>query len=258
MGHDNDNELPRTRAEAKKVGAKRYFTGEPCKNGHIDLRVTKDGRCMECSREKTRQIIKRDPGKKRERDRQYRIRNKEKLAAKRLEKKEERAAGQKAWRDRNPDYSQKWKKANPDKVRSYSKKMYERSWQDPKFRIEASIRAGVNKGIRKGSKSARRTFEVLGYSLSELMRHLEKQFEPGMSWDNHGIHGWHIDHRIPLDAHNYETPDDVDFKKAWALQNLRPMWGVENISKHAKLDKPFQPSLALADNDNTKIADKAI
>jgi hypothetical protein len=39
--------LPKTRAEAKVIGAKYYFTGEPCKHGHIAPRKTK-GACVEC------------------------------------------------------------------------------------------------------------------------------------------------------------------------------------------------------------------
>lgn len=39
--------LPKTRAEAKATGAKYYFTGEPCKHGHIAPRKTK-GACLEC------------------------------------------------------------------------------------------------------------------------------------------------------------------------------------------------------------------
>jgi 5-methylcytosine-specific restriction endonuclease McrA len=39
--------LPKTRAEAKAAGAKYYFTGEPCKHGHIAPRKTK-GACVEC------------------------------------------------------------------------------------------------------------------------------------------------------------------------------------------------------------------
>ena len=39
--------LPKTRQEAKATGAKYYFTGEPCKHGHIALRKTK-GACVEC------------------------------------------------------------------------------------------------------------------------------------------------------------------------------------------------------------------
>jgi 5-methylcytosine-specific restriction endonuclease McrA len=39
--------LPKTRAEAKDQGAAYYFTGEPCKHGHIAPRKTK-GACVEC------------------------------------------------------------------------------------------------------------------------------------------------------------------------------------------------------------------
>lgn len=39
--------MPKTRAEAKASGAKYYFTGEPCKHGHIAPRKTK-GACIEC------------------------------------------------------------------------------------------------------------------------------------------------------------------------------------------------------------------
>ena len=43
-------EYPKTRAEAKASGATHYFTGEPCKRGHIALRKTK-GACVECIKE---------------------------------------------------------------------------------------------------------------------------------------------------------------------------------------------------------------
>jgi hypothetical protein len=39
--------LPKSRAEAKAIGAKYYFTGEPCKHGHIAPRKAK-GACVEC------------------------------------------------------------------------------------------------------------------------------------------------------------------------------------------------------------------
>jgi hypothetical protein len=39
--------LPKSRAEAKAMGAKYYFTGEPCKHGHVAARKTK-GSCVEC------------------------------------------------------------------------------------------------------------------------------------------------------------------------------------------------------------------
>ena len=39
--------LPKTRAEAMASGAKYYFTGEPCKHGHVAPRKTK-GACLDC------------------------------------------------------------------------------------------------------------------------------------------------------------------------------------------------------------------
>ena len=47
----------------------------------------------------------------------------------------------------------------------------------------------------------------------------------------------------PFSVFNFEKPEDADFKKAWALKNLRPLWKVANLSKGAKLKKAFQPSL---------------
>ena len=39
--------LPKTRKEAQDSGAKYYFTGKPCKHGHVAPRKTK-GACVEC------------------------------------------------------------------------------------------------------------------------------------------------------------------------------------------------------------------
>ena len=44
MSTDN---LPKTRKEAQALWATHYFTGEPCKHGHIAPRKTK-GACIEC------------------------------------------------------------------------------------------------------------------------------------------------------------------------------------------------------------------
>jgi 5-methylcytosine-specific restriction endonuclease McrA len=43
-------ELPATRAEAKRAGAKHYFTGKPCPHGHVSIRHVGNGECVECGR----------------------------------------------------------------------------------------------------------------------------------------------------------------------------------------------------------------
>ena len=64
-----------------------------------------------------------------------------------------------------------------------------------------------------------------------------------MTWDNYGK--WHIDHIVPISVFNYTKTEHEDFKRCWALGNLRPLWAFDNISKGAKLEKHFQPYLEL-------------
>jgi hypothetical protein len=48
-----------TRAEAKAAGLKRYFTGTPCKRGHIAERFVNDRACTQCSLESVKQANRR-------------------------------------------------------------------------------------------------------------------------------------------------------------------------------------------------------
>ena len=100
----------------------------------------------------------------------------------------------------------------------------------PNKRVSAHFSVLIHRalGKKKGGRSWR-TF--VDYTLEELMSHLERQFLPGMSWENKG--DWHIDHIIPRSSFEYESPDDPEFKQAWALTNLRPLWAIDNIRKNA-------------------------
>lgn len=150
----------------------------------------------------------------------------------------------------------RWVEKNPEKMKEAKR----RCRSTPKAKLENNIRGYVHKTITKGYKF-QHTFEALGYSSTELMRHLERKFLPGMSWENYG--DWHIDHEIPLSAFNYETTSDIDFQRAWSLSNLQPLWKRDNLVKKDKLLKPFQPSLALRmpapanDNKESNVADAA-
>lgn len=73
---------------------------------------------------------------------------------------------------------------------------------------------------------------MLGYSQQELAEHLERQFSKGMGWANMGK--WHIDHIVPLASFDITGPECPEFKAAWALTNLRPLWAEDNLRKRAK------------------------
>ena len=104
--------------------------------------------------------------------------------------------------------------------------------KNEKFKLKNNISTMIRKKLkaRKLYKNGRKTWgNILDYSVEDLKQHLESQFEEGMTWDNYGE--WHVDHKTPDSWFDYSSIDDEDFKKSWALENLQPMWGKENISK---------------------------
>ena len=86
---------------------------------------------------------------------------------------------------------------------------------------------------------------MVGYTLQELIQHFENLFTKDMTWGKFINGEIHIDHIIPVSRFNFESYDDLDFKRCWALSKLQPMWGRENMSKGNRLTEPFQPCLAL-------------
>lgn len=42
------DDLPNSPEAARALGSRLYFTGKPCRNGHIAPRRVKDGRCIAC------------------------------------------------------------------------------------------------------------------------------------------------------------------------------------------------------------------
>lgn len=117
-----------------------------------------------------------------------------------------------------------------------------RKMVDPFHKLICVMRSHLAGSLRT-PKGKHKWEEVVGYGQDQLISHLEKHFLPGMTWENYGRKGWHIDHKIPIAAFNFTSANDYDFKRCWALKNLRPMWARDNISKGAKLEEPFQPCL---------------
>lgn len=139
----------------------------------------------------------------------------------------------------------RWHAQNPEKVREAVRKSCRKMRSTPRGHLSSSISRGIAYSISKGTKGGNRWEALVGYTVDQLKIHLEKQFIDGMSWDNYGP-VWHIDHKIPISAFNFKAPEDIDFKKCWSLKNLQPMWAFDNMSKHDRIDKPFQPSLAIS------------
>lgn len=110
----------------------------------------------------------------------------------------------------------------------------ERRQTDFKFRLDQNIGSKICECLR-GKKANRRWEELVGYTLEDLIKHLESLFEPWMNWDNYGK--WEIDHIKPKSSFYYETAEDLEFKKCWGLENLRPLEKTVNNEKRDKFDE---------------------
>lgn len=108
---------PTNPQEAKQSNFMHYFTGRPCKNGHVALRNAKDRSCLECCKEKRKKKYALNPEKFRKIRKEYYLKNqdKEKATAK------VRSA---EWRKKNKGHEgtkeakRKWKLNNVAKVRA--------------------------------------------------------------------------------------------------------------------------------------------
>lgn len=112
--------------------------------------------------------------------------------------------------------------------RSNQAKHRPRYRQQISYVLNERMRAGIRQSLT-GQKQGRKWTILVGYSAEELRRHLQRQFLPGMTWENIGK--WHIDHIVPLASFRFSSTDDEEFAAAWALTNLRPLWSERNLSK---------------------------
>lgn len=158
---------------------------------------------------------------------------------------EKRREYNKNWKQKNREWvrvrARKWREANQESVQAGNRRRNQKHRSTAKGKLNNTIGKAVWKAL-KGEKGGMPWEALVGYTVNDLMTHLEKHFQPGMTWKNMGR--WHIDHKIPKAAFNYKSPEDIDFRRCWALKNLQPMWAEENLKKSARLERPFQPSLA--------------
>ncbi len=115
---------------------------------------------------------------------------------------------------------------------------------DPEFNLSERLRRQVNKktrgivgdAIRAGLRSKRGRSKaverLLGFTIADVRRHLERQFVRGMTWERFARGEVHIDHIIPLSS--FDLTDETEFRRAWALTNLRPLFASENLAKGAR------------------------
>jgi membrane-associated HD superfamily phosphohydrolase len=171
---------------------------------------------------------RRNIGGKKVADKKWRDSNKEYMSNK-----------SKTWYEQNKEhrkeYLKEYRENNVDKIKQI-KRDYERNRKarDPLYKLISNFRTAIYQVLKESNvEKNKHYFDILQYTPEQLILHLENKFTDKMSWDNYG--DWHVDHKLPITNYNIQEMGDSEFMKCWSLDNLQPMWGVDNIKKSNKL-----------------------
>lgn len=116
----SDNLLARDQAEA--LGLPRYFTGKPCRNGHVAERYVANNDCVACAPAKRQRVS-------------------EELREKRNAKRRAEYAASPKLREERSRANREWRARNPEKVEESAQKLRLRRETDPAWREEQNIKA---------------------------------------------------------------------------------------------------------------------
>jgi len=147
---------------------------------------------------------------------------------------------------RERDQNKRYKKKNRKDINKHNNDRYN---NEPDFKLRKNLSSTIRRGLirSQSSKGNESCTKYLPYTFKELKEHLESQFESWMNWDNWGVYNlntwydrssstwtWQIDHIIPHCSFKYDSMVHPDFKKCWALSNLRPYSSKLNIKEGAR------------------------
>ena len=145
-------------------------------------------------------------------------------------------------REKNPElvkeYQRKYRLKNKDernKRRREGRYAYEqaRKLKDPIYNLKCSIGKLISVSLRSRNYTKKsRTYEILGCTYEEFKVHIEQQFTDGMTWDNKGKYGWHIDHIKPLCL----ATNEEELLALNHYSNLQPLWWYDNLKKGKNYD----------------------
>jgi hypothetical protein len=124
---------------------------------------------------------------------------------------------------------QRYRNKNKEKLNNYQREYYSNNIE---ARFKKILRVRINQALKGINKN--NTFnKVLGCTSNALRIYLEAHFKDGMSWDNYGYRGWHIDHIKPCSS--FDLSDIEQQKQCFHYTNLQPLWAQENMRKSNKI-----------------------
>lgn len=160
------------------------------------------------------------------RRRKYYENNTEKFKERNLNNKDNIKTSKKKYRANNKNKIKEYDLKNRDRK---NQQKVERRKFNPHKRIQHCLQTRIRTAINSaGSKKLIKTEELIGCSTLFYKEYLESKFTNGMSWENYGYFGWHIDHIQPcvsFDLSNLEQQ-----KLCFHYTNTQPLWATTEIA----------------------------
>lgn len=153
---------------------------------------------------------------------------------------EEHALRSKNYIKNNPiwhkNYQAEYFTNNKSKIREYKSKYKKYRYEnDPYFKIQILLRCRFSTALKiQNVKKNLSTLLLLGCTIEEWKQHLESQFKPEMTWENHGK-VWEIDHIKPCSL--FDLTDIEQQKQCFHYLNTQPLTILENRTKSNKYEK---------------------
>jgi hypothetical protein len=165
-----------------------------------------------------------------------------------IKNRENRKISRKKFFDENPDCKQRhvekikmWNKNNKQRIKTTAAAYYQKNknkinqnvtlryQKETKLRINMIFSVAIRRALN-GNKNKKHWEDLVGYTVNDLILHLESKFTKGMNWKNYGKNGWEVDHIIPQYYFNYKDYSCKSFKVCWSLNNLQPLWSTTKIA----------------------------
>jgi hypothetical protein len=223
-----------------------------CKSCIRTYSETYQEKCGDEIRERKRLAYAANPELFKERSQKWKEANPEKVKLSQQawlaipENKEKRAAYHKQWYEEN-----KHLLAKPERDWEVE---YQAMKNNPVRMLRNSVSNTINKMLNSNGETKRGASitQYLDWGIEDLFLHLESLFSHPdnltsdgkiwMTWENRGVYDpktwndndpgtwtWQLDHIVPQSLTPYASMTDDNFRKTWALPNLRPLSAKQNV-----------------------------
>jgi len=214
-----------SRAEAKEQGLKRYFTGKPCKHGHVSERRVSKSDCIECKKKYNKRFYEANPGRYKEYKKQYRKDNAER-------QKEYDKQWYEANSKRKKEYDKRWRRDNPAKNNAKGAKCRAQKAKATPLYVAPPYKKTESKEQREKYKDIR----------AQMKKEIEAFYKEAQRLTKQTGIKYHVDHIWPI------TNDEcTGLHVPWNLQVISES---ENCSKNNHLDRDGVHRLITEDVDS--------